>query len=218
MKRLHITIAALVLSVFASTASAVPVLSFDDDGSSQDGTLSYDGNGGALIGSGIDFVSLLATDTPSNNGTILSCIGCELNFTTGNNISEGPLAWTFAGGGSLTITGTLTDGGGFSTSGTLVSGSFSQVGVLGINNTIVMTGLGVDTKDTDLLDFFGLSDSVFEFASTNISLANAVIGPNGGFFGTVTNADFDNTVPEPAISALVGLGLLGVGLARRRRA
>lgn len=216
MKHLHTTIAAIVLSVFASAANAVPVLSFDDDGAAQDGTLAYDGNGGALVGAGIDFVSLLGTGTPSNDGAILSCIGCELNFTTGNNTSEGPLVWTFAGGGSLSITGTLTDGGGFSTSGTLVSGSFSDVGVFGGGQTIIMSGLGVDTKDPDLLDFFGLTDSVFEFASTNISIANAVINPNGGFFGTVTNADFDNTVPEPAISALVGLGLLGLGLARRR--
>lgn len=219
MKILQTSIAALILSVFASTASASAILSFDDndDPNIQNGTLSYDGAGGALIGSGIDFVSVFASNT-ANDGVYI-CDGCELNFTTGANISEGPFAWLFAGGGSISITGTVKDGATVIASGTLLSGFFSGAITIGAGTNLSdlgMTGLGSDTKNADLLDFLGLTDTPFSFASTNIAAANAIYNGIGGFTAEVTNADLDNTAPEPAISALIGLGLLGLGLARRR--
>jgi len=219
MKILQTSIAALVLSVFASTASASAILSFDDDNdpSTQNGTLAYDGAGGALIGSGIDFVSVFASGT--GNDGIYTCVGCELNFATGANTSEGPFAWTFGGGGSITVTGTVMDGATVVATGTLLSGYFSGAITIGTGfdlTDLSMSGLGTDTKNPDLLDYLGLSDTPFRFASTNISAGNVIYDGTGGFSAIVTNADLDNTAPEPAISALIGLGLLGLGLARRR--
>ncbi|MEN8205169.1 MAG: VPLPA-CTERM sorting domain-containing protein [Pseudomonadota bacterium] len=210
---------------FVSFSASSATISFDDGADPQNGTLSYDGTGGALIGSGIDFYTILGEDTPSNPGIALDCVDCVLDFTTGTNISEGPVVWEFNGGGSLTITGTVKDGVTQIASGTLVSGSFSDAVVTGDGNdasVLILSGFGTDSKNADLLNFFGLSEQGFTFASTNISIGNVNYLGNGGFNGTLTNADFDNittVVPVPAAVWLFGSGLLGlVGVARRKAA
>lgn len=220
------------LAMVSFSASAASVLSFDDNAQQQDGYIYYGGTGGSLGGVSIDFVSILGIDTPANNGNALDCIDCELNFTTGPNTGvEGPTQWTFFGGGSMSITGTAqTFGGEVIASGTLVSGQFTSAQVLGTDTTLIVSGIGVDTKHQGLVDWYGLG-TLFEFAQTEISLGNVEyypcngIGPAtpsecGGFTASVTNADFDNmAVPVPAAVWLFGSGLLGlVGIARRRRA
>jgi hypothetical protein len=120
-------------------------------------------------------------------------------------------------GGSLTITGTANDGINDIATGTLVQGSFDNVTVSGGTFALTMISFGTDTKNQDLVDFFGLGEA-FTFANTQIALGSVTIDPNGGFSGTVTNADFDNlAVPVPPAVWLFGSGLLGlVGVARRR--
>ena len=220
-----------LLLASASFSTSAAVISFDDDDNDiQDGTISYDGVGGSLVGSGIDLHSILGQDTPSNPGSSLDCIGCVLSFSTGSNISEGPVVWEFNSGGLLTIAGTVKDSGGTTiASGNLVSGTFASATITGDgnnNSVLIMAGFGSDTKNEDLLTYFGMSGLDFTFASTNISLGNVtygdggVNGPIGSFNGTVTNADFDNTavVPIPATVWLFGSGLLGlVGIARRKK-
>ena len=81
---------AIVLGVFTMLpAQAAPLIDFDQvvDG----GSLSYNGTGGALIGTDIRFDLVRGIDTPSEAETELDCIGCLLNFETGTNLSEGPL-------------------------------------------------------------------------------------------------------------------------------
>ncbi len=88
---------AIVLCIFTMLpAQAAPLIDFDQvvDG----GSLSYNGTGGALIGTDISFDLVQGIDTPSEAGTELDCIGCLLNFETGTNLSEGPL-YQWRGGG-----------------------------------------------------------------------------------------------------------------------
>ena len=218
MKIINVSVVALVLSVFTGTANALPILSFDDDAFSQNGVVSYDGAGGALVGSGIDFVSVTGFDTPSNSGSVLTCVSCVLSFATGANITEGPGSWLFAGGGSLTITGTVMDGLTQVATGNLVTGSFDSALAFGTGSTLLFSGFGIDTKNQSLIEFFGLTGVDFAFASTDISLGGAIIDPiTQGFTANVTNADFDNTVPEPSMIALMSLGLVGLGIAGRRK-
>jgi len=223
IKRLYCTLVACLAFISFNVSSAI--ISFDDDTESQDGTISYDGAGGALVGSGIDFHSILGISTPSNPGSVnsLTCVNCTLSFTTGTNISEGPTLWQFGGGGSLTITGTAQTSDSTPiviASGTLVEGSFDSATVTGNSSLLIMSGFGVDDKNTGLIDYFGLGGYDFIFADTNISMEGVTIDGNSGFSGTVTNADFDNTaVPVPAAVWLFGSGLLGlVGVARRKKA
>ena len=229
--------ASLAMCSYTATANMVntmPILSFDDDQNSQDGVINYDGMGGALYGSGIDFHSVVGVGTPLANGVDLECIDCTLTFQTGANVSEGPYVWECAGGGSLSIVGTLeTAGGTLVADGTgltpLVSGSFTSAFVTsGVGLTV--SGFGTDTKHPDLVEYYGLGP-LFQFAQTEIALGGVTYDVCGGYYGGyadctggftayVTNADFDNTaIPVPAAVWLFGSGLLGlVGIARRRRA
>jgi hypothetical protein len=214
----------LCLSVFPVGASA-SFIGFDDGNTSvtqpQVGTLSYGGSGGVLTGEGIDIYNVYGDGTPSNDGVGLDCVGCKLEFTTGNNVSEGPSIWEFAGGGSITITGEVKQGSTTIANGTLVDGSFSEAFITADgteDGVLIMSGFGTDEKDTNLLDFFGLPDLQYTFGVTNISLGSVAYTGSGGFIGDVTNADFDNlVVPIPASVWLFGSGLIGlVGIARRK--
>jgi hypothetical protein len=68
---------------------------------------------------------------------------------------------------------------------------------------------GTDSKNAALLRYFGITATDFTFLNSEFyTLAN----------GTVTEADLTNSIPEPGLLTLFGLGLLGVGrkFARRR--
>lgn len=221
-------ISLFAVGIFISLLSAgagAAVISFDDDAGSQNGRLLYKKSGGPLIGLDIEFHSILGVATPSNSGNRLVCDSCTLSFTTGNNISDGPNLWQFAGGGSLTISGTARDKANIIASGTLVSGSFTSVTVTGDGNNngaLIMSGFGTDLKHPDLLSHFGIKGKTpFTFADTNISLGNVSYpSEDGAFVATVTNADFDNTeVPIPAAAWLFGTALFGlVSIAKRKKA
>ncbi|NEP81331.1 MAG: hypothetical protein F6K39_26095 [Okeania sp. SIO3B3] len=149
-------------------------------------------------------------DTDANDGAELVCDSCVLNFETGANISEDN-SYTFANGGSVSITGTVTDDlGNIIASGELVNGSFTEdVSVITNDFAAVFAGLGVNDMNSDLSSFFGIETTEFTFAQTAIAMEEVEVENNGGFSGVVTNVDFDSTakkVPEPTV--LFGLGVV----------
>lgn len=212
------------LQLASGSALAAVVITFDQAGVLEDraGSLSYDGDGGALIGSGISFSSISISD---GSRPTLDCNNCVLDFTTGANNTEPGNSWIFDGGGTFEITGTAADGGGTTIAGDptpLLSGTFTDVfSGPTVNRTgqssLSFSGNGSDAKDPRLLTYFGIDPNAdFSFTTTAISAAQTTFDDNGGFGPTdgannVTNADLDNTqvaaVPEPKELGIFGLGL-----------
>ena len=129
MKKVLVVLALLLVP---GIALAVPTITFDTTPGGAGGTLTYDGLGGPLVGTGIVFVDILGVDTPLNSGDLMDCVGCSLAFTTGNNIQEGPAQWIWAGGGSFTLTGSVPDLG-LPAGSVLLSGSFTGTPILPVS-------------------------------------------------------------------------------------
>jgi hypothetical protein len=227
---------ALSLSVLlaAAPAAALPTILFDQgaDPGQFGGTITYDGDGGALVGTGIGFGFALGQGTPANSGTPLFCApACTLSFTTGPNEGEAIqlgvelLVWRFDEGGSFVLEGTLNtaaDGSGTDVAeGTLLLGSFSEdvLFVRGPLGGARIVGAGSDDKIGGLLQFYGLSELLpNQFAQTEIVAAPVVIGGNNSLSGDVIQADITNTqIPEPASLLLFGTGAAGLAVLRRWR-
>ena len=184
------------------------------------GTVSYDGNGGALVGANIVLQYVLGLDTPSELGAH-GLTGALLNFSTGGYSGGSGSTYNFSNGGSFQITGKVDNacdlyGTLCNTSDVLLTGSFLGATVNG--GGVTFTG-GTDTKNSALLAFFGLpANTQFAFGPANVQF-NPSYGQNGSFSGTAYSTDVSNTVvPEPGSMMLFGSGLVGLStLIRRRR-
>jgi len=196
----------------------------------QGGTVDYAGGNTPLIGTDIVIGLVRGIDTPANAGPAHAVGGPlgtwgVLAFTTGNFGSFSGGVYTFGSGGSLTITGTVPDAG--INSNTVLVSAAPISATFQVNTRELTVLLGHDTKNADLLAYFGLPASTpFEIALGSVHTEDIFafngVDPYvlGGSFTTddALSTDIPNAaVPEPATMLLLGSGLLGIGVYARRR-
>lgn len=186
------------------------------------GSVSYAGGAAPLIGTNITVDDVVGINTPANDLVTLICQGCVLNFQTGNLTGNDADEWFFGAGGFFTITGTLVDAlNNVIATGTLLNGVFSEVvSVIKTGLTAAINGSIFDTKDPDLLAYFGLADVPY-LGSLNLSflLNPTVFPPNAFGSNPVLSGDVVNIpTPEPGSLLLLGSGLAGLGLWGRKKA
>ena len=236
MKLLFISFAALIflLSVFSASANASQI-HFDLNLPDTSGSIYFNGGtSNPLVGEDIPVHVVTGVGTPSNDGTEFDIINGLLDFQTGDltsySSSGGNQTWTFSGGGSLTITGTVDVDGegdvdaGEPTGNLVYDGEFYSNIVLemqaGSFEYWATIGSFRDSKNEDLVDLFGMPDGLYE-GGFNISfLAEVTDEDTHAFQSTETQTgDLTNMlVPVPSAVWLLGSGLIAaVGVNSRKK-
>lgn len=220
----------------SSRAQAVPNLDFGVIAPST-GSISYAGGVAPLVGTNIEVDEVVGQDgVPLNNNLTRNCIGCVLNFTTGNITGTTPASWTFGPGGSISIVGGVdlnndgdaTDAGDIAPGTTLLTGTFTgsqTVLFLGGTFKIAAATFG-DFKDEDLAAFYGLPGGTWpyngffnlSFLAPGTPPANGSI-PTTGFTSTLVNSGdiVNQPVDLPSSLLLLGSGLVGFAYLTRTR-
>jgi hypothetical protein len=220
-------IAVAVVAGLPARARALPIVDFGAVAPTP-GTIAYAGGAQPLVGTGIQVDNVVGLDTPLNADLVIDLLGGVLAFTTGALVSTDATGWTFAGGGSLTLTGVLDlDGNGVldpgEPTGTLLSGVFSgspKVVAAAGSFRIVTAGFDAELAP-EVAALYGV-DGAGAVGGLNLSFSTtrrppASFASTQVLSGDVTAETAVASVPENGTLLLVGVGMVALGLATRRQ-
>ncbi len=218
MKRGWLVVLVLALTLSVTPAFATMIIDFGTGLAGQGGTITFL-NGGAK-GVGIPVGTVTIAGIPPFNGDYLTSGTFSYSFTFPPPIGtldltaavldfdyEPNLAQPI---NTLTITGNVE--GLVASEVVLLSGSFSSFET-NTENGMGIEGSGPDTKGREFMDALGL-DPLIQWQFFGFSLTGEQIPGSDSWYAIST--DFRNTVPEPGILILLGIGLSAVGLFSRR--
>lgn len=197
----------------ALLALALPLVAFASDSidfTNSGGTLSGSNAGLTLTGS-----ELIAVNGLNSLGLVTGNLG-SVTFSTGAlmsgslNCTVAGVCATFAGGGSFVIKGNGTNG---IPNGNIFNGSFNGP------VTWVMVTLANGTHNYTLMGT--ISGTWLNTGETvNGAVVQLTINTGKGFFNgkvNISSGDTNITVPEPSTLGLMGIGMVGLAGAMRRR-
>ncbi len=224
-RRIKLFLAVLVVFIsFCSFSAYATTIAIDFNGGlgTGHGLISWAGGSAPLIGTNIPIVFVEGQNTPANDGNYGIVTKGVLNFTTGNLVSSSNGQYTFAAGGSISVTGAVLAAGITNTNTVLTSGSFDVPTIFTIytnsHNQItgaITQGGGTDTKNSALLTYYGLINfqpTTYTFLLSEISSTIKLNKTTGTFTASTNSTDYNDVypVPEPASLVLLGSGLIAV--------
>ncbi len=217
--------ASIMATLLLSTGAAQAALSISyavTGGSSS--SIVYNPSADAFLhGNNLTVTTVTGTDTPLNSGTNHSIVGGLLNFQTGAYTSQSQGVWNFGGGGTISMTGGISDIG-LPNNSTLLTGSFlsatvTELPVGSFRFDIVGATFG-DSDNPNIYQYFGVPAGSICSNAMSLSFLATSIGSTGFTSGNNTIAgqvvDTPTPTPIPAAAWLLGSGLLGLAGIRRR--
>lgn len=192
---------------------ALPVAAFAGtvDFSAQSGTLSGSSSGLMLMGQQVNSIAGL---TPSTlQGSDLAVI----SFNTGALTSTGTGTWTFASGGSFTITAENIPG--------IANGTVIFAGTFDCGNGGICTFSETNPSKTSGNHIYALNGTISGKWYNGLTVSGftmqATVSTGLGFWDgasvPVISGDTQFTTPEPGSLMLMGTGLIGLGGVLRRK-